>query len=71
MRPRRRQWIAASILALVAALILILAGGQNRAARLANYQMELERLTDEIVDLNLPMAEIFASGAAPDEDLDS
>jgi heme oxygenase len=48
---------------------LILAGGQNRAARLADYHLELERLTDEIVELNLPLAEIFSSGAAPNEDL--
>lgn len=53
----------------VVAISLILVAGSQRAARLAEYQATLSRLSDEVVQINNPLAEIFARGLPPDPEM--
>lgn len=69
MKQRRWRWIAGGLLLLLAALVLIFVSGQRRAAGVGAYQETLEQLTTEVVTLNLPLADAFARGVIPDEDL--
>ncbi len=43
------------------------AGSQARARWVSEYQETLEQISDEIIDLNSPLAAVFAAGATPAE----
>lgn len=62
-------WFGGSIIVFLLVLSLATAAGERRQQRVIVYQGRLNDLTEELIDLTMPLAELFVLSRLPDDKL--
>lgn len=66
---KRWFWFGGGIILFLLALFLAVAAGERRQQRVIAYQGRLNDLTEELIELTMPLAEAFSQGRSPDDKL--